>query len=100
MMYLTAIISIALTCALLIIELFTRNTNHIIRHAILGCIISTLFLVFCNYGLEMINWIALSFIPISFFILWIVTPPTNRSYEEADNECQNCQKPKKSCGCS
>jgi hypothetical protein len=97
MKYLTAIISIALTCALLLVELFTNNTHYIIEHAIQGCLISTLFLLFCNYGLEMINWIVLGAIPIFLFIGWIFTPQSNSP--EGDDECDICQKPMNTCGC-
>lgn len=97
MKYLSAIISIALTCALLLVELFTNNTYHIIAHAIGGCIIFTLFLLFCNYGLEAINWIVLGAIPIFLFIGWIITPSIN---SDEDDECEICEKPKKRCGCS
>ena len=97
MKYLSAIVSVALLCALLLVELFTNNTYHIIEHAIQGCIISTLFLLFCNYGLEAINWIVLGAIPIFLFIAWIITPPIRS--DEGDNECEQCQKPKKTCGC-
>jgi hypothetical protein len=98
MKYLTAIISIALTCALLLVELFTNNTHYIIEHAVQGCIITILFLLFCNYGLESINWIVLGAIPIFLFIAWIITPPPN--YDEGDDECEQCEKPKRGCGCS
>ena len=97
MKYLSAIVSVALLCALLLVELFTNNTYHIIEHAIQGCIISTLFLLFCNYGLEAINWIVLGAIPIFLFIAWIITPPIR--LDEGDDECKQCQKPKKTCGC-
>jgi len=97
MNYITAIISIALTSALLLFELFTNNTYYIIQHAIQGCLITTLFLLFCNYGLETINWIVLGAIPIFLFIGWIITPPPN--YDEGDDECDVCQAPIKTCGC-
>jgi hypothetical protein len=97
MKYITAIISIALTSALLLFELFTNNTYYIIQHAIQGCLITTLFLLFCNYGLEIINWIVLGAIPIFLFLGWIITPPPN--YDHGDDECDVCCSPLKSCGC-
>jgi hypothetical protein len=93
----TPIISIALTSALLLFELFTNNTYYLIHHAIQGCLITTLFLLFCNYGLEAINWVVLGAIPIFLFIAWIITPPSKST--EDDNECDTCQKPVKTCGC-
>lgn len=97
MKYITAIISIALTSALLLFELFTNNTYYIIQHAIQGCLISILFLLFCNYGLEIINWIVLGAIPIFLFLGWIITPPPN--YYHGDDECDICESPVKTCGC-
>lgn len=93
----SAIIGIALTCALLVTELFNYSANHIIEHAIQGCLISVLFLFFCNYGLEAINWVVLGAIPIFLFLGWIFTTPPK--YDEADNECDTCQKPRRGCGC-
>jgi hypothetical protein len=96
MKYLTAIISIALTSALLLTELFSYSANHMVEHAILGSIISALFLLFCNYGLEMINWVVLACLPVMIFIGWMLTPSEQK---EPDNEYDTCDKPDNSCDC-
>lgn len=94
MKYLSAIISIALTCALLLTELYLNNTNHIAEHAIMGCLISTLFLLFCAYGLEMINWVVLASIPILFLVAWLTT---SEPLDSEDCDCLDTPENEKPC---
>jgi len=87
----------ALALSLVLADLYHGRVNYIAEHAVLGGILCILFFTMCHYGYEMVNWIFLLIIPIYVFISWVFTPPS--SNEDNDDECEQCSKPKKTCGC-
>ena len=92
MKHLSVIIIFSLVVALLITELYNNNTRHILSHSIQGSILFTLFLLFSNYGLEIINWIVLFSLPIFFIITLFFVPTKNdtpMSSDEKYNKCNN-----------
>ena len=92
MKYLSVIIIFSLISSLLITELYNNNTRHILSHAIQGSLIFIFFLLFANYGLEIINWIVLCSLPIFFIITLFFVPSKNDnpiSSDEKYNKCNN-----------
>jgi len=87
----------ALALSLVIIDAHTNRINYVAEHAILGGIASILFFQMCNYGFELVNWVLLSIIPIFIILVWLFSDDENT---DEDYECDNCRKPKKTCGCN
>ena len=85
----------ALSLALILMDIYNDNINYITEHTILGGIVCILFFTMCNYGYEMVNWVLLCIIPIYIFLRWLLSSP----YKDEDYECDECKKPKKTCGC-
>lgn len=87
----------AFTLALILADIYHDRINYIAEHAILGGIVSVLFFTMCSYGYEIVNWVLLGIVFLFIFFMWLFS-----SREEAtdeDNECGECTKPKKTCGC-
>jgi Ca2+/Na+ antiporter len=89
----------ALTLALILVDFYNLNIGYAVQHALLGGIITILFFVMCNYGLEMINWVVILVIPVYVLFMFMITPRESQVSEE-DEECNECHTPKKTCGCS
>ena len=87
----------ALGLGLVLTDVYNGEINYVAEHAILGGIVSILFFKMCNYGYEILNWVLLSLVPIYILLKWMFS--TNISNKE-DEECDECSKPKKTCGCS
>lgn len=83
----------ALVLIIILNDIFSYRMKYVVEHFFLGGIVCTLFFTLCNYGLEQVNWIFLALIPVSIFIKWIYTPPT-------DNECEVCHESNNTCDCS
>jgi hypothetical protein len=89
----------ALSLSLVLADLYHGRINYIPEHAVLGGILCILFFTMCHYGYEMINWIVLLIIPIYVFVSWVFTISSFTTYKDEDNECEQCSKPVKTCGC-
>jgi len=87
----------ALSLGLILADIYNDRINYITEHAILGGIVSILFFTLCSYGYEIINWALLAIIPIFIFFKWLFS---EKSKYDEDNDCDECQKPKKTCGCN
>ena len=88
----------ALALALVLTDVYNDRINYVAEHAILGGIVSVLFFTMCSYGYEIVNWVLLSIIPIFIFLKWIFSSKEEATDE--DDECNECIKPRKTCGCS
>jgi hypothetical protein len=86
----------ALSLGLILADIYNDRIDYITEHAILGGIVSILFFTMCNYGYEIINWIVLGSIPILIFFKWLFS---SRKEDNEEDECGECAKPKKTCGC-
>jgi hypothetical protein len=84
----------ALSLGLILADIYNDRVNYIAEHAILGGILSILFFTMCSYGFEIINWVILAIIPITIFFKWLFSESS-----KSDDDCDACQKPKKTCGC-
>lgn len=93
----SGILMSALTLGLILADIYHDRINYIIEHAILGGIATILFFTMCNYGLEIVNWVLLSIIPLYIFLRWIFSKPALDN--EEDDSCEVCSTPKKTCGC-
>ncbi len=93
----SGILMSAFTLALVLTDVYNDRINYVAEHAILGGIVSVLFFTMCSYGYEIVNWVLLSIIPIFIFLKWIFS---SREESTEDDECGECTKPKKTCGCS
>jgi hypothetical protein len=93
----SGILMSALSLGLILADIYHDRINYITEHAILGGIISILFFTMCSYGYEIINWAVLAIIPIFIFFKWLFS---SRKEATEDDECGECAKPKKTCGCS
>jgi hypothetical protein len=92
----------ALTLGLVLVDFYNLRIGYAGQHALLGGIISILFFAMCNYGLETINWIVILVIPTYVVFRLMLAPKESEVSQEnkEDEECNECQKPKKACGCS
>lgn len=86
----------ALALALVITDVYNDRINYVAEHAILGGIVSILFFTMCSYGCEIVNWVLLAAIPIIILVKWSFST----EIADEDNECDECKKSKKTCGCS
>ena len=92
----SGILMSALTLGLILADIYHDRINYIAEHAILGGIVSVLFFTLCSYGYEIVNWVLLGSVFLFVFFMWAFS-----SKEEAtDDECGECTKPKRTCGCS
>lgn len=82
----------AIVCIIILHDIFSNKSGYIIDHAILGGILCVLFFTMCNYGLEIINWVFLSFIPIYLILSWsfAASAAAIESLEDSE-ECEQCQ---------
>jgi hypothetical protein len=93
----------ALSVGLAITDMYHGRMNYAGEHFVLGGIVTVLFFALCHYGYEMVNWGLLLVVPI-YIVLRLVSSlfkekrVENKETNE-DDECDRCQKPKKSCGC-
>jgi hypothetical protein len=94
----SGILMSALTLGLILADIYHDRINYVAEHAILGGIVSVLFFTMCSYGYEIVNWVLLSIIPIFIFLKWIFSSKEEATDE--DDECNECTKPRKRCGCS
>jgi len=83
----------ALSLTIVLFDLYHHRMDYVFIHSILGLIICILFFTMCNYGLEMVNWILLGFIPGYILLSWLFSK--RDSYEE--DQCDSCKAPLDSC---
>jgi len=83
----------ALSLTIVLFDLYHHRMDYVFIHSILGLIICILFFTMCNYGLEMVNWILLGFIPGYILLSWLFSK--RDSYEE--DQCESCKAPSDSC---
>lgn len=91
----------AVTLAIILVDIYHNEYTYLIHHLLLGGILSILFFVMCNYGLELINWVFLGIIPVYMFVSWLFSH-TSRRLDEVEEEegCNVCKKPVLDCECS
>jgi hypothetical protein len=80
--------------------------DYVFTHSILGLISCILFFTICNYGLEIINWILLGFIP-GYILLTLIFSKKEDTHENTyessfedtyENTCEDtCKIPKDTC---
>ena len=85
----------ALTLTIILFDLYNLQMNYVFIHSILGFIICILFFTMCNYGLEMVNWILLGFIPGYILLNWIFSKKEEHTFESSCED--SCNIPMDSC---
>lgn len=78
----SAILMAALTLTFVLFDIYNNKRDYAIIHSVLGFLISFLFFVLCNYGFEIVNWIALSIIPGYILFSWL--------FSEKEESCDTC----------
>ena len=89
----SALLMSALALGLILADIYHDRISYIAEHAILGGIVSVLFFTMCNYGYEMVNWAVFLILPLYIFMIWLL------SSSPKEEECDECNKPKETCGC-
>jgi hypothetical protein len=69
----SALLTAALTTALILTNIFYRRTDRIFAHLFFGGVITALFAALCQYGYEMVNWGFLLLVPVSLLLMWLST---------------------------
>ena len=88
----------ALTLTIILFDLYNLQMDYVFTHSILGFIICILFFTMCNYGLEMVNWILLGFIPGYILLNWIFSKKEDNHQHTYESSCEDsCKIPRDTC---
>jgi len=90
----------AIALSLVISDVFYNKINYVAIHAILGALTSILFFKLCNYGYEYVNWVLLLLMFVFILISFILNRSSIQNDDSAVSECNTCNKPRITCGCS
>jgi lipopolysaccharide export LptBFGC system permease protein LptF len=75
-----AIVTSALFFSLIILDVFRRETNLIIGHALFGIITGGLMIVLCTNGMGPVAWGLLLIPAVSLVLGWIIMMGRRKSY--------------------
>lgn len=92
----------AFTVAIIIADVWFWRSNRVITHLFLGGIATTLLVVLCQRGYEMVNWAFLGLILVFLLLskLNSITYTSDYSQEYTQScECDTCGVPASSCSC-
>jgi hypothetical protein len=92
----------ALSVGLVITDMYHGRIDYAGEHFVLGGIVTFLFFALCHYGYEMVNWGLLLVVPLFIFLTLVARlfqGVRDNKEEDYDDECEVCEKPKRSCGC-